>query len=240
MAMLMLVPVLTSCGNQTGKDNSILETVLLPEETTAEFTSVKKAEAGNLVYFGSFEQNNNTADGNEKIAWIVLAAEKEKVLLISEKILNSKPYNIERKSVTWETCTLRKWLNEEFLSAAFTEKEKAVVAETTVATQDNSEKGAKGGNNTNDKVFLLSLEEAGKYFTSDETRIATGTDFAENEGLNVYSESPYAGNAAWWLRSPGTYPISAADVYYSGDTGGVYDFVDNAYVGVRPAVWVTR
>lgn len=101
------------------------------------------------------------------IEWLVLARDGNKALLISRYWLDAQPYNTDHTSVTWETCTLRTWLNVTFYNKAFSSDEQAAILTTSVDNGKNqgySKWSTSGGNNTEDKVFLLSYAEANKYF----------------------------------------------------------------------------
>lgn len=125
-----------------------------------------KFAVGNYVTFGRYPQ---TKAGKDKtpIEWLVLARDGSKALLISRYGLDAQPYNTTNSEVTWETCTLRTWLNSTFYNKAFSSAEQAAILTTNV---DNSKYqcysgwSTNGGNNTQDKVFLLSYAEANKYF----------------------------------------------------------------------------
>lgn len=196
---------------------------------------LEKAEIGDIVKFGSYEQDNVTSNGKEDIDWKVLAKKKGKTLLISKYGLDCKPYNVKYEGVTWETSSIRRWLNEEFIQTAFTADEQKWIAEITVENPDNSKYGTKGGRNTQDKIFLFSIGEAEVYFASDEARACTPTAYAVANGAYQNEEN---GNCWWWLRSPGRYQYNAAFVNL---VGGVYAFgndVDHDNNAVRPALWV--
>ena len=201
------------------------------------------AEVGKIIQFGAYEQDNNLSNGKEKIDWRILAVENGKVFLISEKILNSKPYNEVDTDVTWETCTLRKWLNNDFFNTAFSESEKSRIITSTVVTKY----GTNGGNDTSDKLFLLSYDEVcnpAYVFSSDgeafdTAREAQGTDFSKSNGLYVETGSSYSGNSNWWLRTPGFDSNYACYVnIYGGVYGSYYDIVFNTSIGIRPALWI--
>ncbi|MDR3277874.1 MAG: DUF6273 domain-containing protein, partial [Oscillospiraceae bacterium] len=125
-------------------------------------------------------------------------------------------------SCTWETSDIRKWLNGSFYSGAFSGGEKRGIAETTISNPDNAERGTYGGNKTSDKVFLLSLDEAERYFSNKGDRAAN----YGNDG------------AWWWLRSPGGYDYLAAYVYRGGYVGVGGDYVFGGSGGVRPAIYI--
>ena len=207
------------------------------EETTSksESSSQKKDnnsdyKIGETIEFGNYPQDK---DGTEKpIEWIVMKNEGNQVLLLSKYVLDAKPYNEEFEKVTWETSDIRKWLNNEFYTTAFNKTEKAKIQASLIKNEDNSEYGTSGGNDTEDKVFLLSEKEAETLFSNEEERIAKATEYAEKSGVYVNEEKA----AYWWLRSPGDSGDDAAEVIYSGwvyrDGDSVYDNSG----GVRPAL----
>ena len=189
-----------------------------------------KCEIGGTVTFGSYWKK----DIKEPTVWTVLTREAENVLLISKDIITMKEYNEINTSVTWETCTLRKWLNGEFIQQAFNSAEQAKLQVTTVRTADVSVyddgwKSAKGGNDTKDRVFLLSGEEAARYFSSNDSRKSL---------LTPYAKSHNSGSTnLWWLRSPGSYQSYTKYIDSDGKPGDVGTSVNYIY-GVRPAMWV--
>ncbi len=205
-----------------------------------------KFAVGNYVTFGRYPQ---TKAGKDKtpIEWLVLARDGNKALLISRYGLDAQPYNKDNTSVTWETCTLRTWLNGMFYNKAFSSAEQAAILTTNV---DNSKSqcysgwNTSGGNNTQDKVFLLSYAEASKYFgvtynsSNTKSRVApTAYAIAQGAGKNSsYKTADGIDAGWWWLRSPGAYQSSAAGVR----TGGSLFFNDVNYDSgsVRPALWV--
>lgn len=196
---------------------------------------LKIAKVGDYVAFGAYEQDNNTSNGKEDIEWLVLEVKDGKALVISKYALDCKPYNASYTDVTWETCTLRKWLNKEFINAAFSADEKAMIPTVTVPADKNPDYSTNPGNATQDQVFLLSIAEANKYCSSDSARRCEPTDYAVANGA-WESDS---GNCWWWLRSPGYVQNFAAIVYDCGDV----NFYDYYYlsindIAVRPALWI--
>ncbi len=121
-------------------------------------------KVGDVILFGKYEQDGNISNGMEDIEWEILSVEEGRILVISKYGLEMKPYNIKKEDVTWETCTLRKWLNNDFYNAAFSDVEKKEIPSVMLANKPNPYYGTTGGNNTTDKVFCLSLEEIEKYF----------------------------------------------------------------------------
>ena len=121
-------------------------------------------KAGDIVSFGSYEQDNNRSDGSEPIVWEVLDVEGDTALLISRYVLDCIPYNETNKKVTWETCTLRRWLNSDFYNEAFSGEDRSRIAVSHLKNENNQKSGTKGGNDTDDMVFCLSVSEVMKYY----------------------------------------------------------------------------
>ena len=185
---------------------------------------------GEAIEFGNYPQDK---DGTEKpIEWIVMKNEGNQVLLLSKYVLDAKPYNEELEEVTWETSDIRKWLNNEFYTTAFNKAEKVKIQTSLIKNEDNSESGRSGGNDTEDKVFLLSEKEAETLFSNDEERIAKATEYAEKSGVYVNEEKA----VLWWLRSPGCSRDYAAEVSYYGWINRSGCDVNSYDVGVRPAL----
>lgn len=185
-------------------------------------------KVGKTIEFGNYPQDK---DGTEKpIEWIVMKKEGNQVLLLSKYVLDAKPYNEEFEDVTWETSDIRQWLNNEFYTTAFNKTEKAKIQTSLIKNEDNSEYGTSGGNDTEDKVFLLSEKEAETLFSDEEERIAKATEYAEKSGVYVNKEKV----AWWWLRSPGYHGQHAAVVNKYGWVDRDGSCVSIYSGGVRP------
>lgn len=212
-------------------------------EVPASVEAIRKAKIGEIVKFGNYEQDNNLSNGAEEIEWIVLDQKDDKYLLLSKYCLDAKPYNEEEKAVTWETCTLRSWLNDEFYKTAFGETERDFIAITDVKNEDNEYYGTKAGNDTKDKVYLLSIEEVRRYYGAnplgaDSSRRIPVTEYAKSQGAWYSESNEKYGVGFWWLRSPGNGNECAADIDGDGfvcDDGG---FVENEDNCVRPVIWL--
>ncbi len=206
-----------------------------------EIKELKEASVGDYVLFGNYEQDNDLANGKEDIEWQVLAKENNSLLVISRYALDNQLYNTAETSVTWETCSLREWLNKMFLNIAFTEQERTMIPVVTVSAEKNPSYNTDPGNNTEDQVFLLSISEADQYFSTSRDRECSATAYAKAQG-----SSANAGNGAyWWLRSPGfSYfkngvadVFNAAIVFNDGSINHNGGHVNLRY-GVRPAMWI--
>ena len=196
---------------------------------------LKVAKVGDYVFFGAYEQDNNTSNGKEDVEWLVLEIKDGKALVISKYALDCKPYNTSYTDVTWETCTLRKWLNNNFLGSAFSAEEKAMIPTVMVSADKNPDYSTNPGNATQDQLFLLSITEANKYFSSVGARQCKPTKYAVANGAYVDSDDS---NCWWWLRSPGVHQDSAAYVFSFGDVNEGGDDVIGVSKAVRPALWI--
>jgi hypothetical protein len=174
------------------------------------------------------------------ISWLVLEEDKDKVLLLSEFVLFDRQYNDKNGSTTWENCTLRSYLNNEFLNS-FSLQERERIAQTHVRNGEILYTEPLGGslisriqswpvpagNDTYDRVFLLSHDELREYFTDESTRKAS-----------MAKDHPRHGDYDhwWWrLRSPGGCTFSAAVVT---DRGFDLAYATTVEIGVRPALWL--
>ena len=169
-------------------------------------------KTGDIVSFGHVLNDKNT-----KIVWQVLDVQGSRKLLIAKHFVSKLPYNSERKNVTWETSTIRKWLNEEFFENAFSDFEKGIIVETIVKVEPITKYKTSPDRETKDRVFLLSIKEVETYFKSDLDRSCAGE--------------------WWWLRTPSRDCMRVADICGDGsiDTSGS-SLISKS--GIRPAIWV--
>ncbi|SFA84915.1 hypothetical protein SAMN05216249_103153 [Acetitomaculum ruminis DSM 5522] len=175
-----------------------------------EFQNASEKDA---VIFGHYNSSNR---------WLILAKESNKALILSEYVVGEREFNEKEGKTTWEECSLRKWLNKDFINDAFSEEEREIIAETSLHTGNSEEYESFGGKDTRDKVFLLSIDEVKRYLEETHNMEGKLTD-----GTIV----------AWWLRSPGLTNEYAACVCGYGEIGeaGLY----STYKGsVRPAMWI--
>ena len=222
------------------------------------------------IWFGNYWQEDTNGDGkadknDEKtpIKWRVLSVEGDDVFLLADKNLDCQRYNDTNTDVTWETCTMRSWLNgygtemnkdgkdyrdNNFLNNAFSADEQSAIKTTNVVNNDNPDYGTEGGNDTSDKVYLLSIDEVKKteygFTSSDSSDSSTHTREAVNTAYTAgggETGSGYMGSAGkantWWLRSLGSHGDFASTVL--GDIGNVNRSGNNVIWSsdaVRPAL----
>ncbi len=163
--------------------------------------NLSQVNRGDIVTLGAFEQDGNTENGKEAIRWKVLEKDGNELLLISEQILACRVYHENSAAVTWETSSLREWLNGKFLETAFWEWEQELIVATQVSADRNPVVGnqADPGNPTEDRVYLLSLLEVKELDLSPEDLRCTPTAFAVSD--NTRANDPRA--KWWWTRTPG-------------------------------------
>lgn len=194
------------------------------------------AQVGDVIYFGTYEQDNNFSNGKEEIEWRVLEKDENgRMLVVSKYALDCRNYHSSVKQITWEGSDIRSWLNNDFYSNVFSSSEKSAVKTVTNENTGNSDFNVNGGNKTSDKIFILSIDEAKRYLPNNIDRMCQATKYAESKGTELDSLTH---NCRWWLRSPGSTLYSAASVKIDGFilNMGTPVSVDKAFV--RPAMWI--
>lgn len=171
---------------------------------------LRNPKVGDKFYFGT--------NSGKKIWWQVLSVQNRKALIISSSNICSKPFHQPGGKNAWSDCTLRKWLNNDFINGCFTQEEKAKIQPCEIANDRTRNFWMRGAAPTTDHVFLLSIQEANSFFDNDQSR---------------------ANGSWWWLRSPNENDISSAAYVY--DDGKVFikgggNVSNNG--GVRPAMWI--
>ena len=236
----------TACANtgESGIQPSDTESETVTSETTTEEDD--GISVGDRISFGNYVQTKDSDP--EPIEWRVLEIKDGKALLISEYVLDQYVYNIDLADVTWENSSLRKWLNGDFYDKAFSDSEKSLIQTVTIENADNPLYATPGGNDTEDNVFCLSLEEVQIYFVDADDRMTAPTDYAVSRGTNVCEDRTLENGMStgwWWLRTPASSANRAAEVdcYGNIDTEINADGVDGCLVfsegiGVRPAIWI--
>ena len=194
-------------------------------------------KAGDIVSFGEYKGGT--------VEWLVLETDGEKAFLLSSCALECRTYHDRNEEVTWKTSELRKWMNSVMFNLMFSDEERARILTTTVLNEDNPEHGTPGGEETDDRMFLLSLGEVEKYLPSDADRICRATRYAKKQG--VFTDAYSA--CYWWLRTPGSKSNKAACIGLEGNIGfpgaivggtdPVQRIITHEMIAVRPAMWIT-
>ncbi len=171
--------------------------------------------AGDVITFGSWHQNADALDSTP-IRWQVLEVRDDRALLISEKALDARPYDLYRVDAVWEECTLRAWMNTELLNEAFTPDERKAIL---VTTLDNGTECPP----TEDKLFLLNYSEACRYLSTEE-RVARYTRYASRKDGLADTDFSWTRESDRMINMMGT---KCADLFQMSD------------IAVRPAMWIS-
>ena len=188
------------------------------------------AAPGDTFFYGSYPQ---TGEEPEPLEWLVLARDGRKVLVVSLLALDAS--GLARWYPTWEDCPLRETLNGEFFQSAFTAEEQARILTVTVVTPPYTATQGSfwGGDDTEDRLFLLSLEEIGQYLPQPGDRLCRPSGRALAQGAATGA----GGTCSWWTRSPGGDYALACRVLADGTIDPEADAADET-VCVRPAMWI--
>ena len=182
----------------------------------------------------------------ERIKWKVLKNNGSTLFLVADIALDAKKYNDSLESITWENSAIRSWLNDNFYNTAFSSNEQGGIVTQNIVNEDNSHYGTEGGNNTDDNVYLLSINEVKNpsYGFCDWEEVGSmsrrikASDYANARGTRVDTRYDYRGNCQWWLRSPGQLEIDALFVDYDGKGNLNGAVTDRSVKGVCPALHI--
>lgn len=201
---------------------SLLNPLMMGTASAAKWYGV-----GSYVTFGSYEQDNIASNGQEPIEWIVLYEDKDFLLLLSRYALDSERYHYKKASVSWETCSVRSWMNDTFYYNAFTYDERKSIAASYRPDCESS-----------DYVFALSVEEAETLLPKNQDRLCKPTKYCSCQ--NVYVNPSTGG--CWWLLS--TTGNDGSKFAMSVNSDGRIDYdgghVESDRGTVRPAIWVAK
>lgn len=185
--------------------------------------------------------------------WRALDIKNDRALIITECIIEQRPYHDAYKDITWGDCSLRKYLNGEFYDT-FSTVNKSRIIPVLNKNPNNQWYGTYGGADTHDSIFLLSLDEVCKYFGDSTFKLYNkGKNqrywFERKDENNNNRLARLQGSEWcwwWWLRSPGRVNIKAA--YIWGTDGGIGIQGNNILKGnisdgkctggIRPALWL--
>ena len=143
----------------------------------------KRAAVGDIITLGTFEQDDNRANGPEPIQWRVLARDGDRILVVSVYGLDRQLYDADEWNYDlWETCDLKAWLEDDFMQTAFTAEDRAAILE----------------------ITCLSIEEATTLFTDDEDRICQATPYAKSQGVWLQALGVPEPVSAYWLLIVGS------------------------------------
>ena len=184
----------------------------------------------------------------ERIKWKVLKNDGKTLFMVADEAIDCKDYNEEYINITWENSTIRSWLNNSFYDTAFSSREQEAIVTQNVINEDNSFYGTEGGNDTRDKIYLLSIDEVtneeygfcSDYNTSSMSRRVKMNDYvAARDILGIFRNiDEYGDNCWWWLRSPGYDSSTATRIDYEGEVDCYGIYVHEYATEVCPALHV--
>ena len=190
-----------------------------------------------------------------KYEWRVLATQDNSALIITDKIIEQRSYHNNYVDITWSDCSLREYLNTEFYNS-FSESEKARIIPVINKNPDNPWFGTIGGDDTEDKIFILSLEElACKYFGDSSALLYNPRKnqryWYERKDANNERRGAILLDKGWgswyWIRTPGRFSVKAVYVFPDGNIGihgnniKIGNVADGYCAGgVRPAMWINN
>lgn len=173
----------------------------MEQKANAEKLIIKNSKVGDVITLGSYD-------------WMILELNGSQAFLMIKTALPGMAYNNSSGETTWESSTLRQWLNSDFLNASFSEAEISNIILTDVINSPNAKYGTSGGNNTQDYIYLMSSDEVPKY----------------SELFPTFKSN-------CWLRSPGNSPSSAAFLSVEKEVMNYGYAVDSNEIYVRPVLW---
>lgn len=224
-----LLNKLSAVGYKDSK--TLLENLKVSYDRALFNEKLKSLDFGSVVTFGSYEQDDNLENGKEPVEWIIVNRDRSSVLLISKKIIEFKPFNDDSVSSasTWETSSLRKWMNGAFYNSIFNDDQKQLILETTVIPDPKEYSTSPDqGNKTFDKIYLFSENEYKKYIDINGVENPTATRFS-------YAINDRTKPDNWWLRSSGD--DSTIDSKIVGiETNKVWELWRRFSSGIRPVV----
>ncbi len=198
-------------------------------------------QVGDKIVFGSY-------------SWKVLDIEKDRALIISEYIIEQRPYHDAYVGITWADCSLRKYLNGEFYDG-FNEAEKSRICPVINKNYDNEWYGTAGGEDTRDNIFLLSMEEAVCQYFGDSSAMLYNPGknqrywFERKDKNNSRRVAKLEDNKEqiwwWWTRTPGRVNVKSVYIHGDGNIGIQGNNILKGNIadgrctgGVRPALWL--
>ncbi len=184
------------------------------------------------VFFGRYEQDNDLENGPEPVEWLILDRQEGRALLLSRYALEAHRFHSRDVKVQWDSCELRQWMSEEMFPTLFTEKEREAVLLTHLTAMRHPRFSTHPGEDTDDYLFLLSIQEVEQYFPTRDSRTVKPTPYCK---LTSRAHVEKNGNTGWWLRTTGH---SADDEARVSSIGKFINFQVNwKYDTVRPAFW---
>ncbi|MBQ3969384.1 MAG: hypothetical protein II685_02720, partial [Clostridia bacterium] len=174
------IPTDTKKDNGSAKKDNGSKIPLFNPKNIFKSNAPAKATGKKKILFGNYYHDDSV--NAIPIQWEVLAVEKKQALIITSYGIESMRYSFSNVDCNWEKSSVRQWLNNDFLSFAFSEKEKKLIKPVTISTPDNPYYKTRGCSSTTDYIFLLSLNEVAAYLPTMEERMTVGSPYAQGNG----------------------------------------------------------
>lgn len=206
------------------------------DDFTNDITATSIGAVGSIHKFGPYNFKVLDKDEDKGIA-LLLATEG----LGPEKYYTDDSNGNINISYSWADSHLRDYLNNDFINKFDTSEKNSLYLNNTVAEMNNKY-NLSGGDNCDDKIFILSKMELEKYLKSDSDRQLKASSEAVSKGAYVSTETDperhrLAGNTIYWVRNPGDmFNVMAVNSDGSISEEGTHGSQEN--VCVRPAMWV--
>ena len=243
----MILCLLSGCAQQS-VESTEATTVAAVEAEALETVELKRAEVGDIVQMGTYEQDGDT-ETEDPIYWDVLDKDGDSILIISHDVIGYQRFSGSPNCVIWEDSQIRTWLNEEFYTDAFDKETQARIKGYVTSGVDEANQESRG--DATDRIFLLSQKEIEKYYGHKLPKAeallckpskAVLQRYEEIEQQRVREKVPFVTSVpdasegiSWMLRSTGKsqnqISIIRGDGYYS-------QCMADYYQGVRPAIWI--
>lgn len=214
---------------------SVFIILLLCFSSQALAAAIPTPEVGDCITFGNYEQDNILENGKEPLEWIVLDVQNNQAMLLSKYCIDTVIFYPKRVPMYWGKSDLRAWMNGDFINETFTPDQKSLILTTTVTNENpHGMKGA--GDDTQDKIYLLSKSEVLNFFPELSDRVAYPTEYAKSKDCTV---DPETGSCRWWTRTTGARKMDVCGMRLDGriSSYGMQD-VDWPTNTMRPVMWI--
>lgn len=185
------------------------------------------------LYFGQYPKKKNGEP--EPIEWDVMRIKGSGALLLSTYVIEHMRYADELANTPWRNSLIRTWLNENLYTGCFSDEERNMIRLTETANPGNDVYNTAESSNTRDYIFIPSIKDVCRFFSYDEERKTSATDYARSRGVYVDEKTKCS---YWWLRSNGGNMYNAAVVNFTGYVFEYGFYVNSDGYGIRPALWI--
>ncbi len=227
--------ILTACkfyGQAVGYGDAEARQIAICKTLTIE-QQISLLDKGNTVVLGRYDQDPNL-EGKELLEWIIVEKNGNKAMLVSKYAIEASVFSI--KPTTWSKSELRAWLNSDissgFIGQVFYKSERNSILRNSTVTVYRDANGEEQVDICEDRVFLLSDNEANKYFNDNDSRCAVATEFLKTRNTNAFFSDN--GMARYWLRST----TQDGKIMYVNASGGISESEHTVIRALRPAIWV--